>query len=127
MSAKSTRHRQNKKKESQVLNTDPQEQRALQIARDEGRDEITQEDRDRAEIESYATADELPEAPEIVPGMEPEVTAWDEAPASSGRHVPNVIPDDETSVGKDLTEKGLRIPNDQRRSTGASVGHTNTL
>ena len=112
MSAKSTRHHHNKIQESHILDTDPLEQRALQIARSEGREEISQEDRDRAKIELYAP-NETPEQPEITPGMEPEITAWDEAPASSGRHVPNIIPDDETSIGKDLIEKGMRGPNDR--------------
>jgi len=126
MSAKSHRNRQNRKQENHILDTDPLEQRALQIARDEGRDEITKEDRERAEIELYATS-EPAEAPEVLPGVETEVTAWDEAPASSGRHVPNIIPEDETNVSKDLVEKGLRVPNDGRRTSGTSVGHTHTL
>ena len=114
MSAKSTRHRHNKKDESRLLDRDLIEQRALQISRDEGRDVISQEDRQRAETELYAP-NEIREAPEITPGMESQVTAWDEAPASSGHQVTKIEPEDEASIDKDLVEKGLRTPQRDRR------------
>lgn len=109
MSAKSSRNRRNKKVESRVLDHDLVEQRALQIARDEGRDIITQDDRQRAEEELIAPNEVMAE-PEISPDMEPQLTAWDEAPASSGKRAPKVEPDDEASVNKELAEKGLRAP-----------------
>ncbi len=85
------------------------EQRAMQIARNEGRGLITQEDRDRAEEELLAPNETLGE-PEISPGMAPQITAWDEAPASAGKRAAKVTPEDEASVGKELAEKGLRGP-----------------
>jgi len=109
MSAKSTRHRHNQKDESRLLDHDPIEQRALQIARSEGRDDISEDDRDRAKSELRAPND-IPVEPEITPGMEPQLTAWDEAPASSGTRSPRVEPEDEASIGKELVEKGLRRP-----------------
>jgi len=110
MSSKSTRHRHNQEAESRRLDHDLVEQRALQIARLEGRDEISQDDRERAEEELVAP-NETPNAPEISPDMEPQITAWDEAPASSGKRAFKVEPEDEASVGKELIEKGLREPN----------------
>lgn len=109
MSKKSQRHRENQKNESRLLDQDPVEQRALQIARDEGRDEITEEDRERSQEELLAP-NEVPTDPEISPGMEPQVEVWDEAPASTGKRAFKVKPEDEASIGKELAEKGLRAP-----------------
>ena len=110
MSTKSHRNRQNQKDESRRLDRDRIEQRALQIARMENRDTITDDDRQRAAEELLAPNETVTEAPEISPDMDPQITAWDEAPASSGQRVPKVEPDDENSIGKDLVEKGLRGP-----------------
>ena len=109
MSSKSTRHHQNQKDESRRVDHDPVEQRALQISRIEGHDFITEDDRQRAREELLAP-NEVSEAPEISPDMEPQITAWDEAPASSGTRAEKIEPEDENSVGKDLIEKGLRGP-----------------
>jgi len=114
MSTKSKRHHRNKRSESRLLDRDLIEQRALQISRDERRDTISQDDRERAETELYAP-NEFQEPPEITPGMEPQVTAWDEAPASAGHQVSKVEPEDEASVGKELIEKGLRAPRRDRQ------------
>jgi hypothetical protein len=114
MSAKSQRHRGNQRIESRRLNLDLIEQRALQIARSEGRDLPTDDDRQRARDELLAPNEPVPEAPEI--SLETaELTAWDEAPESSGHRVPKVEPEDETSLGKDLIEKGLRGPGSDLR------------
>ncbi len=113
MSAKSNRHRQNKHTESRRLNHDLVEQRALQISRIEGHDVITQEDRERAREELFAP-NETPDAPEVAAEME-KITAWDEAPASSGTRAVKVEPEDETSIGKELIEKGLRGPRRTRQ------------
>jgi hypothetical protein len=109
MSTKSTRHRRNQKAESNLLDHDLIEQRALQIARDEGRDLISQEDRARAREELLAP-NEVTGEPEISPEMHPQITAWDEAPASTGKKVDKVTPEDEASIGKELVEKGMRGP-----------------
>lgn len=109
MSAKSTRHRRNQKAESNLLDHDRIEQRALQIARSEGRGLIGEEDRDRAREELLAPEETTGE-PEISPEMNPQITAWDEAPASAGKRADKVLPEDEASIGKELAEKGLRGP-----------------
>ncbi|HUB68000.1 MAG TPA: hypothetical protein VL981_11000 [Candidatus Methylacidiphilales bacterium] len=109
MSAKSTRHRRNQKAESSLLDHDLIEQRALQIARNEGRDQISQEDRARAREELLAP-NEITGEPEISPDMSPQITAWDEAPASTGKKIEKVEPEDEASIGKELVEKGMRGP-----------------
>lgn len=116
MSTKSTRHHQNQKDESRRIDHDPIEQRALQISRMEGHDFITEDDRERAREELLAP-NETSSAPEISPDMEPQITAWDEAPASSGTRVPKVEPEDENSIGKELIEKGLRGPHQPRKGT----------
>ena len=114
MSAKSSRHRRNQKAEARLLDRDPVEQRALQIARMEGREAISQEDRRRAGEELLAP-NEARNEPEIAPGMEPQITVWDEAPASSGTRAFKVEPEDEASIGKELVEKGLRGPRRNRQ------------
>jgi hypothetical protein len=115
MNAKSHRNRQNQKNESRRLDRDLIEQRALQIARMDNRDTINDDDRQRAGDELLAPNETATEAPEISPDMEPEITAWDEAPASSGQRAPKVVPEDENSIGKDLIEKGLRSPRPVRQ------------
>jgi len=109
MSIKSSRHRQNRKLESARLDRDLIEQRALQIARDEGREEISEDDRNRAEQELLAP-NEIVAEPEISPEMEPEVSPWDGAPASTGKRAITVKPDDEANINQELIEKGLRGP-----------------
>jgi len=112
MSAKSKRNKENKKAESRLLDQDPIEQRALQIARDEGRGEISEMDRLRAREELLAPNETIRE-PELTPGM-PEITEWDEVPGSSGTRTARVLPEDEASVGKELVEKGFRGPDRTR-------------
>ena len=114
MSAKSTRHHHNQQTESRLLDHDQVEQRALQISRDEGRDAISEDDRDRAREELLAP-NETEVQPETTPDMNEKVTAWDEAPASSGTQAPTVRPEDDHSIGKELVENGLRGPHRTRQ------------
>jgi hypothetical protein len=110
MSSKTNRHRKNQASESRLLDHSDIEQRALQIARLEGRDEIIDDDRSRAREELLAP-NEVREEPEVTPELgSKDVTVWDEAPASSGTKAGKVKPDDEASIGKELIEKGLRYP-----------------
>ncbi len=110
MSAKSTRHHHNQQTESRRLDHDLIEQRALQIARDEGRESIDANDRARAKEELLAPNEVLSDAPELTSDMDPRVTVWDESPDSSGKSAVKVPLDDEVSIGKELIEKGLRGP-----------------
>jgi hypothetical protein len=109
MSSKSTRHRHNVAAESRLLDESQIEQRAVQIARDEGREIPTSEDRTRAREELLGPNETLGD-PEVTPELGREITAWDEAPESSGRVVEKVGLEDEASIGKELVEKGLRGP-----------------
>jgi hypothetical protein len=116
MSTKSNRQKKNQAAESRLLDQSKIEQRAMQIARDEGRGLITADDRARAREELLAPNDN-PGDPETAPELGAEgVTAWDEAPGSSGHQVERVAPEDEASVGKELVEKGLRGPHQARKS-----------
>ena len=109
MSSKSTRHHHNQAAESRLIDDSQIEQRAVQIAVDEGRDTPSPDDRARAREELLGPNESLGD-PEVAPELGGEITAWDEAPGTSGRRIENVIPDDETSVGEELVEKGLRGP-----------------
>jgi hypothetical protein len=114
MSSKSIRHRHNQAAESRLLDVSEIEQRAVQIARDEGREIPTSDDRARAREELLAPNESLGD-PEVSPELGPEITAWDEAPGSRGKAGEKVRPEDEASIGKELFEKGLRGPRRTRR------------
>lgn len=109
MSSKSTRSRHNQAAESRLIDESQLEQRAMQIAREEGRETPSEDDRARAR-EELLGPNETQGDPEITPEMGGDITAWDEAPGASGHKVQDVIPDDENSIGKDLVEKGMRGP-----------------
>ena len=116
MSSKSTRHRHNQAEESRLLDGSEIEQRAVQIARDEGRDIPSADDRARAREELLGPNETLGD-PEVTPELGGrDLTAWDEAPEDHGHQVKRVRPEDEASIGKELVEKGMRGP--RRTSTG---------
>jgi hypothetical protein len=115
MSSKSNRHRHHQAAESRLLDDSQIEQRAVQIARDEGRDTPTADDRARAREELLAPNEILGD-PEVAPELGKDITAWDEAPESRGRMIKKIGLEDENSIGKDLVEKGLRGP--RRTSRG---------
>ncbi len=116
MSSKSTRHRHNQAEESRLLNDSQIEQRAMQIARDEGRELPTGDDRARAREELLGPNETLGD-PEVTPELGGhDLTAWDVAPEDSGHQVEKVRPEDDASIGKELVEKGLRGP--RRTSMG---------
>jgi hypothetical protein len=105
----SKHNRENQASESRLMDDSKIEQRAMQIARDEGREVPDADDRARAR-EELLGPNETTGDPEVAPELGEEITAWDEAPGSSGHKVADIIPDDETSIGKDLVENGLRGP-----------------
>jgi hypothetical protein len=110
MSAKSNRHHKNQAAESRLLDESQLEQRAMEIAREEGRTVPHSEDRARAREELLAPNESLGD-PEVAPELGgKDILAWDEAPESSGRRVEKVRPEDEQSIGKELIENGLRGP-----------------
>ena len=113
-------NKRNQAEESRLLNNSEIEQRAMQIARDEGRGIPSADDRARASEELLAPNEEVAD-PEVTPELGEQIQAWDEAPGESGTKTPDIIPEDNQSVGKDLVEKGMRGPtknslaDDQRR------------
>jgi hypothetical protein len=111
MSSKSNR---NQAAESRLIDESEIEQRAVQISRDEGRDLVTADDRARAREELLAP-NETTGDPEVSAELGGDRSAWD-APGGSGRQVPRVEPEDEKSIGKELTEKGLRGPRETRKA-----------
>jgi hypothetical protein len=115
MSSKSSHHKKNQATESRLIDDSQIEQRAVQIARDEGRELVEADDRARAREELLAP-NETTGDPEVAPELGEEITAWDEAPGSRGTQAPRVVPEDETSIGKELTEKGLRGPHSPRKA-----------
>ena len=118
MSSKSTRHRHNQAEESRLLDHSEIEQRAVQIARDEGRETPDASDRARAR-EELLGPDETLGDPEVTAEMgAANITEWDVAPEDSGHMVEKVGLDDENAIGKDLVEKGMRGP---KRTHSGSV------
>jgi hypothetical protein len=100
---------------SRLLDESAVEQRALQIARLEGRDLATEDDRARAREELLAP-NQTTGDPEVAPELgAAKVTAWDEAPGDNGAQVPVAGPDDEQTIMEDLTEHGLRGPGSDLR------------
>jgi hypothetical protein len=114
MSAKSNRHKKNQAAESRLMDESEIEQRAVQIARDDGRGLVTVDDRQRAREELLAP-NETTGSPEVSAEMGGDLTAWDESPTARGTQAPRVKPEDEASVGKELVEKGLRGPKATRK------------
>ena len=112
MSSKSER---NQAAESRLMDESQIEQRAVQIARDEGRDLPSADDRARAREELLAPNDNLGD-PEVSPEEGGDRAAFDDVPGESGTQAYRVVPEDERSIGKELVEKGLRGPNATRKA-----------
>jgi hypothetical protein len=110
MSSKSTRHRENRAAEAHLLEASALEQRALQIARSEGRYAITASDRARASEELLAPNEivSVPEMGSKLGGCEP--ASWSQPPGSMGRQAETVRPEDDGNPIRDLVENGMRGP-----------------
>jgi hypothetical protein len=79
------------------------------------------DDEDISPEELDVAADETPTdvtAPELSPETK-ELVEWDEAPETSGHAVPNVIPDDETSIAEQLVYEGTDEADRDRRIAAA--------
>jgi hypothetical protein len=109
MSSKSKRHRRNQKASPDLFDSDLVEQRALRISQDEGHDYVTEEDRQRAKEELFAL-NGMPQEFKSSTEMEPEIIAWDRAPASFGKRSVKIEPEAEASIDKEQVKNGIRVP-----------------
>lgn len=88
------------------------QQRAQDLAEEDGRTEATDADRARA-LEELTSLTANP-APEVPRGDE-NLTTWNESPDLTGHVVPTILPDDEADVSAELTEEGLEEADQDRR------------
>lgn len=80
------------------------EQRALELARTDGRSEANEADRHQALADLLGPSGVS--TPEADPEVE-EVTVWDESPDIHGVQTPRVLPEDEANIAVTLVEEGL--------------------
>lgn len=88
------------------------QQRARDLAEQDGRTVPTDADRARA-LEELITEAATP-APEIPPGDQ-DLISWNESPDTAGHAVPVFPPDDEAEVSAELTEEGVDEADQDRR------------
>ena len=88
------------------------QQRAQDLAEQDGRTEPTNADRAHA-LEELTSPMANP-APEIPPGDE-NLTTWNESPDLTGHLVPNSLLDDEADISAELTEEGVEEADQDRR------------
>jgi hypothetical protein len=95
------------------------ETRASELARTEGRNSVTDADRDRARVELTNVPGE-PVAPEAAePGLE-QLTSWDEAPEESGHRASRVLPENDENIAEQLVQEGLEEAEHDLRVTAAN-------
>jgi hypothetical protein len=82
------------------------EVRASELARTEGRESVTDTDRERARVEMTNLPGE-PVAPEAVQPEIEQLVAWDEPADASGHRAQRVSPDDEATIGEQLVQEGV--------------------
>ena len=111
----SSQSKRNQAAESRLMDESQVEQRAVQIARDEGREEPSADDRSRAREELYAPNENTGD-PEVSAEEGGDRSAFDDVAGESGTRAPRVKPEDEKSIGKELVEEGLREPNATREA-----------
>ena len=90
------------------------EERAAEIAKREGRENITIQDRDAAAQELLT--EPILSAPEITAPELENVVGW-ESPDERGHRVPPVPLDDETNVYEQLVNEGLDEADDDSRAS----------
>jgi hypothetical protein len=88
------------------------QQRALDLAEQDGRTRPTDADRGRALRElSSPIANRAPE----VPLGDENLTVWNQSPDMTGHIVPNVLADDEAGISAELTKEGVEEADQDRR------------
>ncbi|MBA2586344.1 MAG: hypothetical protein H0U99_07655 [Chthoniobacterales bacterium] len=88
------------------------QQRAQDLAEQDGRTEPT--DADRAHAFEELSGPMANPAPEVPPGDE-NLTTWNESPDVTGHVVRNSLPDDEADISAELTEEGVEEAEQDRR------------
>jgi hypothetical protein len=88
------------------------QQRAQDLAEQDGRTEPT--DADRAHALRELRSPIANRAPEVPPGDE-NLTVWNQSPDMTGHLVPNVLPDDEADISAELTKEGVEEADQDRR------------
>lgn len=88
------------------------QQRAQDLAEQDGRTEPT--DADRAHAFEELSGPMANPAPEVPPGDE-NLTTWNESPDVTGHVVRNALPDDEADISAELTEEGVEEAEQDRR------------
>ena len=88
------------------------QQRAQDLAEQDGRTEPT--DADRAHALRELRSPIANRAPEVPPGDE-NLTVWNQSPDMTGHLVPNVLPDDEAGISAELTKEDVEEADQDRR------------
>jgi hypothetical protein len=100
------------------------DQRALELARMDGRTEAHEGDRDRAQQEFLGIDDGR--APEVSESEMENVTSWDEAPEATGVRAPQVRPENEATIGETLVQEGMEEAEHERRLSAAETNPPET-
>ena len=82
------------------------EERAKELAILDNRSIVTDDDRRNARRELLGEAGPGNDA-EGADSMVAAVVTWDEAPGSTGTQAPEILPQDEASIGEQLVEEGM--------------------
>ena len=88
------------------------QQRAQDLAEQDGRTEPT--DADRAHAFRELRSPIANRAPEVPLGDE-NLTVWNQSPDMTGHLVPNFLPDDEADISAELTKEGVEEADQDRR------------
>jgi hypothetical protein len=88
------------------------QQRAQDLAEQDGRTEPT--DADRAHALEALSSPITNTAPEVPPGDE-NLTIWNQSPDVTGHIVPNIPPDNEADISAELTKEGVEEADQDRR------------
>lgn len=90
------------------------DQRARDLAEEDGRTHPTDTDRAKALEELSGLTEDG--APEVPPGDE-NLTSWNESPDTAGHAVPTFSEEDDADIGAELVEEGVEeADRDQRRA-----------
>jgi hypothetical protein len=96
------------------------EERALQLARTDGRTEANDGDRAQAKEEFLGPAPDVTGPEAGAEGLE-QVTAWDDSPADHGSQAPDILPEDEANIAEVLVQEGLEEADHDRRVSAADA------
>jgi hypothetical protein len=92
-------------------------ERALEIAKADGREESNEADLATAAAELLPSGDSVPVAPEVDDRAMENLTAWDEPLEARGGEVDEMEPMDEANIAEQLVEEGMEeAEHDQRVS-----------